>query len=316
MTTAVLLLPLPSLEPIDASRQSLVKQAVQESLRQKVGKLLILVRFPDTSSFTIDGQWHQLQALLCSLYVTQLNVTYAANAPLFDCTIVFDGWCNYSVGLECAVTLAFTTEQDVSEVNAWNQQRNIAIAVHKLILDNPVNPKQQATNNSSNDNNQIFDHTVVGGTFDHIHAGHKILLTMTALLAKKSITVGVTDDSMLVSKKHRELIASTESRIENVKRFLHVIRRGIEYVVVPISDPYGPTITDPKLQAIVVSKETEKGGDAVNVERAKRDYSQLALKIIDVISSDNASVNGQDMGALKISSTWIREYIAQQQQQQ
>ena len=38
----------------------------------------------------------------------------------------------------------------------------------------------------------MFDKTIVGGTFDHIHAGHKILLTMTALLASKTIYVGVT----------------------------------------------------------------------------------------------------------------------------
>ena len=116
---------------------------------------------------------------------------------------------------------------------------------------------------------------------------------------------------MLESKKHRELIASTQDRIENVKEFLHTVRRGLEYIVVPITDPYGPTITEPSVQALVVSKETEKGGDACNTERAKRDFPPLAIRTIDVISSDSTAVDGQDMSALKISSTWIREYIAQ-----
>ena len=116
---------------------------------------------------------------------------------------------------------------------------------------------------------------------------------------------------MLKSKKHRELIASTQDRIENVKEFLHTVRRGLEYIVVPITDPYGPTITEPSVQALIVSKETEKGGDACNVERAKRNFPPLAIRIIDVISSDSTAVDGQDMNALKISSTWIREYIAQ-----
>lgn len=39
-----------------------------------------------------------------------------------------------------------------------------------------------------------FDRVAVGGTFDHLHAGHKILLTMTALLANKSVVVGVTGE--------------------------------------------------------------------------------------------------------------------------
>lgn len=48
----------------------------------------------------------------------------------------------------------------------------------------------------------------------------------------------------------------------------------------------------------------------VNSERDMRGYPPLELRIIDVISSENASVQGKDMDVLKISSSWIREYIA------
>lgn len=41
-----------------------------------------------------------------------------------------------------------------------------------------------------------------------------------------------------------------------------------------------------------------------------RGYPPLELRIIDVISSENSSVQGKDMDVLKISSSWIREYIA------
>ncbi|KAI9264874.1 hypothetical protein BDA99DRAFT_558985 [Phascolomyces articulosus] len=314
-TTAVLLLPLSSLASVNKTQQSLVKQAVKESLKRNIDKLLILVQLP--GSFTIDGQWQRLQSILCSLYVTQLNVAYAADAPLFDCTVILDGWCNYAVGQEPSVSLVFASEQDVSQVDTWNQQRSKPFELQKLAVPEEEQEKGIATiveNNTQDNDGQLFDRVIVGGTFDHIHAGHKILLTMTALLAEKTIYVGVTDDIMLVSKKHREFIASTQARIENVKQFLHTVRRGLEYIVVPIIDPFGPTITEPSVQALVVSKETEKGGDACNTERAKRNFPPLALRMIDVISSDNASVDGQDIGALKISSTWIREYIAQHQQ--
>ena len=76
-------------------------------------------------------------------------------------------------------------------MNNWNQQRNEAFEVHKLAV-----AEQERTLSTDdcnyNDNGQVFDKTIVGGTFDHIHAGHKILLTMTALLASKTIYVGVT----------------------------------------------------------------------------------------------------------------------------
>jgi phosphopantetheine adenylyltransferase len=48
----------------------------------------------------------------------------------------------------------------------------------------------------------------------------------------------------------------------------------------------------------------------VNNERDMRGYPPLELRIIDVISSENASVQGKDMDVLKISSSWIREYIS------
>lgn len=48
----------------------------------------------------------------------------------------------------------------------------------------------------------------------------------------------------------------------------------------------------------------------VNSERDMRGYPPLELRIIDVISSENSSVQGKDMDVLKISSSWIREYIA------
>ncbi|XP_038044930.1 phosphopantetheine adenylyltransferase-like [Patiria miniata] len=38
---------------------------------------------------------------------------------------------------------------------------------------------------------------VLGGTIDGIHAGHKILLSESAMRAEEKITVGVTDISML-----------------------------------------------------------------------------------------------------------------------
>lgn len=107
----------------------------------------------------------------------------------------------------------------------------------------------------------VFQRVAVGGTFDHLHAGHKILLTMTALLAKQSMVVGVTDDCMLLKKKHRELIASTQQRVAFVKEYLYRVKRSITYEVVPIKDPFGPTVTDPTIDALVVSKETLKGGD-------------------------------------------------------
>ena len=42
----------------------------------------------------------------------------------------------------------------------------------------------------------------LGGTFDHLHAGHKILLSMAAWIAHEKIIVGVTGRNMCPGKSH------------------------------------------------------------------------------------------------------------------
>jgi len=53
-------------------------------------------------------------------------------------------------------------------------------------------PDRSLTVAMSNEFPSLYRVVAVGGTFDHLHAGHKILLSMTAWIAKEKIIVGVT----------------------------------------------------------------------------------------------------------------------------
>jgi phosphopantetheine adenylyltransferase len=55
-----------------------------------------------------------------------------------------------------------------------------------------------------------------------------------------------------------------------VQQFLEDVKPQLIYSIVPIQDPYGPSITEADLQCIVVSEETIKGGQAVNTKRAEK----------------------------------------------
>ena len=45
-----------------------------------------------------------------------------------------------------------------------------------------------------------YNSVVLGGTFDRLHVGHKILLSEAALRAQKRLVVGVTDVNMIASE--------------------------------------------------------------------------------------------------------------------
>lgn len=67
----------------------------------------------------------------------------------------------------------------------------------------------------------------------------------------------------------KELIEPYNRRVEKLHEFLNDIKPSLRYEIVPLSDPFGPSISDAELQCIVVSEETRRGGEAVNRKRVE-----------------------------------------------
>ena len=203
-------------------------------------------------------------------------------------------------------------------------------------------------------NGSAHNVVAVGGTFDHLHAGHKLLLTATALLlqpasistsARRRLIVGITGDELLKNKKYAEYLGSWTRRQEDVVGFLLSIlqftREGHEPPIerltfdkpisngravhtrltdcaiviecVEIQDPFGPTITDESVTALVVSEETRLGGKAVNEKRAEKGWKPLEVFEVDVLNAEETEEAASQPGnfASKISSTAIRKRKAE-----
>lgn len=194
----------------------------------------------------------------------------------------------------------------------------------------------------------------VGGTFDHLHLGHKLLLTAAIFVAQpgpadREITIGITGDELLVNKKHASALESWDIRqqkaadfvesilvfhadVESVRKTEDIDNPGVNgrivrhvYQVSPgsgkitinytrISDPFGPTITDESITALVVSAETRAGGKAVNDKRLEKGWAALEVFEVDVLDpssvTDTREVESTNF-ATKISSTEIRRRLAQ-----
>ena len=139
----------------------------------------------------------------------------------------------------------------------------------------------------TNERGGLYEHVVLGGTFDRLHAGHKILLTAALLRCSSKLTVGVTGAQLLKNKILPELITPIHERIAGVQDFSHSVRSQVECNAVEIHDPFGPAIILPELECIVGSEETEKGCLAINAKRKEQNLSELDIHLIGLVEDSN-----------------------------
>lgn len=195
---------------------------------------------------------------------------------------------------------------------------------------------------------QTYRVVCLGGTFDHLHAGHKLLLTAAAMLlgvpegplpAPARFIIGITGDELLKRKKYAEFVQPWDQRVGNVIEFLASMlqlskngwagsditkgegkvvtkfRNGaIEVHCVLLQDAFGPTTAEEDMDVLVVSGETRSGGDAVNARRKELGWHDLEIFEVDVLDAegpvDGSNQTNKDF-ATKISSTTIRERKAE-----
>jgi pantetheine-phosphate adenylyltransferase len=138
-----------------------------------------------------------------------------------------------------------------------------------------------------------FKLAVTGGTFDHLHAGHKALLQAAMSQAKK-ITIGLTTDSFVTQKTLPQLIEPFAVRKQNLKKFL----KSFKAVIVPLNDAVGPATTNKSYQAIFASPETEKNVVKINRLRVKNGLKPLSVTIVKPIKDSEGKL---------LSSSRIRE---------
>ena len=116
----------------------------------------------------------------------------------------------------------------------------------------------------------------VGGTFQPLHDGHKLLLR-TAYNLGGDVDVGITSDDMATGKRTRH-VETFEQREKAIREWVKK-EFGIEPHIMKIDDPYGKTLTE-AYDYIVVSPETYP--TAVKINQIRKEKGLKPIKVVRV----------------------------------
>ncbi|SCU89327.1 LADA_0E14862g1_1 [Lachancea dasiensis] len=189
----------------------------------------------------------------------------------------------------------------------WTETRNLQYSELKIVNLSPSDCSRGCILGDSNlcsttADEEHYEVSALGGTFDHLHDGHKILLSVAVYLTSQKLIVGITDRELLQNKKYAEFLESFEMRCQNVRKFVTRMKPTLQLDLVPLRDVCGPTGAVPEIQSLIVSRETESGGKFVNSVRKEKGLSTLKIHAVNVLGGQE-----DDGWKEKISSTELRK---------
>ena len=171
-------------------------------------------------------------------------------------------------------------EEFIKTINETRKANNKPpLSLISLPSSEAVNDDTHLLSSPSFKSSPKFKVSCVGGTFDHLHDGHRVLLTATALSGGEVIQCGVSGDPLLTNKKmarHLEPFALRKQTVEEVLRLL----TSTTLDVFLLEEAYGPTITNPKMDVIVLSEETKGAISSINEKRKGNSLSSIQSVVV------------------------------------
>ena len=130
----------------------------------------------------------------------------------------------------------------------------------------------------------------IGGTFNILHKGHKLLIRKAFELSGEngSVFIGVSTGDLL---KEKNDVKSFEERKKTLEEYITKIGYRTELMIQPIRDKYGPSI-EGDFDVIVVSPETYKTAEEINKIRKRNGLKLLEIvQISFVLAEDGFPIN-------------------------
>jgi len=126
----------------------------------------------------------------------------------------------------------------------------------------------------------------MGGTFDLFHSGHLALLRKAFEIGNR-VLIGLCSDEFVKNSRKPHSIAPYAQRLEELKTFLK--RNGFleRAEIIPLNDAYGVTLSDKRINAIVVSDETEPRAREINEKRKSLGLPPLPIVVVKMVLSED-----------------------------
>ena len=121
---------------------------------------------------------------------------------------------------------------------------------------------------------------------------------MKAIEVGEFILIGLCSDEFAKKMGKPHVTAPYEERLKELCDFLKSLGVSDKVEIVPLNDPYGNTLADRSIDALVVSEETEKTAIEINQKRSEAQLPPLKIITISMVPAENST---------PISTTRIRE---------
>jgi len=138
----------------------------------------------------------------------------------------------------------------------------------------------------------LYQHIVVGGTFDHFHAGHQKLLA-TAFANSKKVMIGVSTPNLHKNKLLADAIEDDTAREKSVRDYLQKNNFEDRATIVPLNNIFGRTLQE-DIEAIVVTEENVPNVTLINTKRREQGFKPLHTIIVPyVLGSDGQKITSE-----------------------
>ncbi len=146
---------------------------------------------------------------------------------------------------------------------------------------------------------KTFETVAVGGTFDLFHRGHRALLRKAFKVGNR-VLIGVCSDDFVKKMRKPHGIASYAKRLEELEKLLK--KKGVleRAEISPLDDEYGLTLSDTRIDAIVVSAETEPRAHKINEKRKSLGMAPLPIVVVKMVLSE-------DLYPISSTRIWFEE---------